>query len=208
MLQANIDKVDGFTRQISRTPKSARALRGDRRKKGQRISSNVDALDRKILEILQQDATATIAQISKKVGLSVTPCWKRIQKLESSGVIAKRVAILVPGKVGLGLTVYVNIQIDDHSPEGVEGFIKSVCAMPEVLECQRVAGAVDFFLRVVAIDVRHYEAFYRRLTGLMPLRGVSSYIAVQQMKSETALPLYLIAESSVRGEHEEDGVNS
>ena len=147
-------------------------------------------------------------QIGKKVGLSVTPCWKRIRKLERAGVIAKRVAILVPGKVGLGLTVYVNIQIDDHSPEGVEAFAKSVCAMPEVLECQRVAGAVDFFLRVVAVDVPHYEAFYRRLTGLMPLRGVSAYIAVQQLKFETALPLYLIPESSARGEREEDGVNS
>jgi Lrp/AsnC family transcriptional regulator len=208
MFHTKLDKDDGHNRQVSDSARSARALRGDRRKKGQRISSDVDALDRKILEILQQDATATIAEISNKVGLSVTPCWKRIRKLERAGVIAKRVAILAPRKVGLGLTVYVNIQIDDHSPGGVEAFAKSVCAMPEVLECQRVAGAVDFFLRVVAIDVPHYEAFYRRLTGLMPLRGVSAYIAVQQLKHETALPLYLIPESSACGEHEEEGVNS
>ena len=205
MLDQNYDKVDGLNRQLSGATRSARVLRSSRRKKGQRISADVDALDRKILAILQQDATATIAEISKKVGLSVTPCWKRIHKLERAGVIAKRVAILVPGKVGLGLTVYVNIQINDHSPEGVEAFTKSVCAMPEVLECQRVAGAVDFFLRVVAVDVPHYEAFYRRLTGLMPLRGVSAYIAVQQLKFETALPLNLIPESSARGKQEEDG---
>ena len=140
MFHTKLDHIDGHTGHISDSARSARALRGDRRKKGQAISSDVDALDRKILEILQQDATATIAQIGKKVGLSVTPCWKRIRKLERAGIIARRVAILVPGKVGLGLTVYVNIQIDDHSPEGVEAFAKSVCAMPEVLECQRVAG--------------------------------------------------------------------
>jgi Lrp/AsnC family transcriptional regulator len=199
MFHTNFDKVDGHSRLVTDNARSARPSRGDRRKRGQRISSDVDALDRKILEILQRDASATIAEISNKVGLSITPCWKRIQKLERAGIIAKRVAILAPGKVGLGLMVYVNIQIDDHSPEGVEAFAKSVCAMPEVMECQRVAGAVDFFLRVVAVDVPHYEAFYRRLTGLMPLRGVSAYIAMQQLKFETALPLHLIPERSARG---------
>jgi Lrp/AsnC family transcriptional regulator len=196
------------SKQTSYNARSARSLRGERRNRGQRISAGMDAVDRKILEILQQDASAKIALISSKVGLSVTPCWKRIQKLERAGIIAKRVAILAPGKVGLGLMVYVNIQIDDHSPEGVEAFAKSVCAMPEVLECQRVAGAVDFFLRVVAVDVPHYEAFYQRLTGLMPLRGVSAYVAMQQLKFETALPLHLIPERSMHSEREQEGVNS
>jgi Lrp/AsnC family transcriptional regulator len=156
----------------------------------------VDAVDHKILRILQQDATATVAEIGKAVGLSATPCWKRIQKLELSGVIRKRVAILSPDKVGLGVAVYVNIQTGDHAKEVVDSFIKSICAMPEVLEFHRLAGDVDFSLRVVVADVRQYEAFHSRLTALMPLRRISSYFELQQLKSETALPLGLLPETA------------
>lgn len=151
----------------------------------------MDAVDRKILKILQQDATATVAEISAQVGLSATPCWKRIQKLEESGVIRKRVAILSADKLGLGVTVKVAIQAGDHAPEAMRDFIETVCAMPEVLEFQRLAGDLDFLLRVVAADIPHYDAFYKRLTALMPLRRVSSYFALQQLKLETALPLGL-----------------
>ena len=156
----------------------------------------MDAVDHKILKILQQDATATVAEISKAIGLSATPCWKRIQKLESSGVIRKRVAILSPDKVGLGLAVYINIQTGDHAKEAIDAFIKSICAMPEVLEFHRLAGDVDFFLHVVAVDIRQYEAFHHRLTALMPLRRISSYFQLQQLKTETALPLGLVPETA------------
>ena len=151
----------------------------------------VDAIDRKILKILQQDATATVAEVGRAVGLSTTPCWKRIQRLEASGIIKKRVAIVAREKVGLGVTVQVNIQSADHSPQAIDAFIEAVCAMPEVLEFQRVAGDADFSLRVVTVDVAHYEQVYQRLTALMPLRRVSSYFELQQLKSETALPLGL-----------------
>jgi len=156
----------------------------------------LDAVDRKILKILQQDATATVAEIGRAVGLSATPCWKRIQRMEASGIIRKRVAILSAEKVGLGVAVQVVIQTGDHEPQALEAFISAVCAMPEVMEFQRLAGDVDFFLRVVTIDVRHYEVFYRRLTALMPLRRVSSYFELQQLKSETALPLGLAQEAA------------
>jgi len=151
----------------------------------------LDAVDRKILRILQQDASLTVAEIGRAVGLSTTPCWKRIQKLEASGVIRKRVAILAPDKVGFGVTAQVSVQAGDHGRETVEAFIVAVQAMPEVLEFQRVAGDVDFCLRVVTVDIPHFEDFYRRLTSLMPLRRVSSYFELQQLKSETALPLAL-----------------
>jgi Lrp/AsnC family transcriptional regulator len=160
----------------------------------------VDAVDHKILRILQRDATATVAEIGKAVGLSATPCWKRIQKLELSGVIRKRVAILSADKVGLGVAVYVNIQTGDHSKETIDTFIKSICAMPEVLEFHRLAGDVDFSLRVVVADVRQYEAFHQRLTALMPLRRVSSYFELQELKSETALPLGLVPETAERAD--------
>jgi Lrp/AsnC family transcriptional regulator len=151
----------------------------------------VDAVDRKILRILQQDASATVAEIGRAVGLSATPCWKRIQKLEASGVIRKRVALLERDKVGLGVTVQVAIETGEHSPEALDAFIGSVCGMPEVLEFHRLAGDIDFVLRVVAVDVRHYDTIYRRLVSLMPMRRVSSYFELQQLKSETALPLGL-----------------
>jgi Lrp/AsnC family transcriptional regulator len=159
----------------------------------------VDAVDRKILKILQQDATATVAEISAQVGLSTTPCWKRIQKLEESGVIRKRVAILSADKLGLGVTVQVAIQAGDHAPEAMQEFIESVCAMPEVLEFQRLAGDLDFLLRVVAVDIPHYDGFYKRLIALMPLRRVSSYFSLQQLKLETALPLGLELDRPMAG---------
>jgi Lrp/AsnC family transcriptional regulator len=102
------------------------------------------------------------------------------------------------------VTVQVNIQSGDHSPDAVETFIDAVRAMPEVLEFQRLAGDVDFSLRVVAVDVRRYEEFHRRLTALMPLRRVSSYFELQQLKSETALPLALATGAGVRGESVEE----
>jgi Lrp/AsnC family transcriptional regulator len=149
----------------------------------------VDATDRKILEILQRDASSTVAEIGRAVGLSPTPCWKRIQKLEAEGIIRKRVALLAREKLGLGVTVQVFVQAGDHAPETVAAFVDKVREMPEVLELHRLAGDFDFFLRVVAVDVRHYDAIYQRLTSLMTMRRVTSYFELAQLKSETALPL-------------------
>ncbi len=156
----------------------------------------VDVTDRKILEILQRDASTTVAEIGRSVGLSSTPCWKRIQKLESDGVIRKRVALLARDKLGLGVTVQVFVQAGDHAPENVAAFVDKVRDMPEVIEFHRLAGDFDFLLRVVAVDVRHFDAIYQRLTSLMALRRVSSFFELAQLKSETALPLGLTAESA------------
>lgn len=152
----------------------------------------MDRIDRHILKILQDNASATVAEIADKVGLSQTPCWKRIQKLEATGVLKKRVAIVAPEKVGIGLVVHIAIQAGDHSSETLDYFVRAVSAMPEVMEFSRLAGEVDYVLRVVAPDISAYDAFYKRLAAIAPLRSVSSHFVLQQIKSTTALPLDLV----------------
>src|SRR6185437_9638978 len=113
----------------------------------------MDAIDRKILALLQQDASHSVAEIGSLVGLSQTPCWKRIQRLEAEGVIERRVAVLNPERLGLGLTVFVSIEAADHSQEWLQRFAAAVSAMPEVIEFYRMAGDVDYLLRVVVPDM-------------------------------------------------------
>jgi Lrp/AsnC family transcriptional regulator len=149
----------------------------------------LDQIDRQILQILQEDALATVADIAARVGLSKTPCWKRIQNLEAAGVLKKRVAILSAPKVGLGFAAYLMIELDDASPHVVERFVRAVAAMPEVLELSRVAGQADYVLRVVAADFQRYEEFRRRLADVAPLRGIVPFFVLQPIKSTTALPL-------------------
>ncbi|MBY0298458.1 MAG: Lrp/AsnC family transcriptional regulator [Methylobacterium sp.] len=149
----------------------------------------MDAIDLKILALLQQDATLSIAQIGERVGLSQTPCWKRIQRLEADGVIDRRVAVLDPVKLGLGLTVFVSVETSDHSREWLDRFASAVAAMPEVLEFYRMAGDVDYMLRVVVSDMQAYDAFYKRLIESLPLKNVTSRFAMEKVKSTTALPL-------------------
>src|ERR1700683_4996774 len=123
----------------------------------------LDAIDRKILAVLQDDASLSVAEIGKRVGLSSTPCWKRIQKLESDGVIQRRVAVVDQDKVGLGVTVFVSIETGDHSEDWLQHFAEVVCAMPEVMEFYRMAGDVDYMLRVVVPDIQGWERVYTKL---------------------------------------------
>ena len=149
----------------------------------------MDALDIKILDILQRDATLSIAAIGERVGLSQTPCWKRIQRLEADGVIERRVAVLDPSKLGLSLTVFVSVETSDHSAGWLERFAEGVAAMPEVLEFYRMAGDVDYMLRCVVADMAAYDGFYKRLIATLPLKNVTSRFAMEKIKSTTALPL-------------------
>ena len=149
----------------------------------------MDAIDRKILAVLQEDASLSVAEIGNRVGLSSTPCWKRIQRLEAEGVIQKRVAIIDQDKLGLGVTVFVSVETEDHSGEWLTGFAKLVGAMPEVLEFYRMAGDVDCMLRVVVPDIAGYDAFYKRLIAAVPLKNVTSRFAMEKIKSTTALPI-------------------
>ena len=150
----------------------------------------MDGIDRSLLEILQQNATLSIAQMADRVGLSTTPCWKRIQKLEAAGVITRRVAIVDPDRVGVGLSVLVSIEAGEHTPEWLERFGHGVGALPEVIEAYRMAGDVDYLLRVAVADMAEYDAFYKRLIAIAPMKNVTSRFAMERLKHTTAVPLH------------------
>lgn len=147
----------------------------------------MDAIDRKLLTLLQADASLSLAELSDKVGLSQTPCWKRINKLEAAGVIQRRVAIVDPDKIGMGLTVFVSVETGDHSGPWLEKFAQIVSAMPEVLGLFRMAGDVDYLLHVVVQDMAAYDLFYKRLINTVALKNVTSRFAMERIKSTTAL---------------------
>jgi Lrp/AsnC family transcriptional regulator, cysteine-sensing transcriptional activator len=149
----------------------------------------MDAIDRKILAVLQKDASLSVAEIGNRVGLSSTPCWKRIQRLEADGVIQRRVAVVDQDKLGLGVTVFVSIETGDHSEEWLRRFAEVVAALPEVMEFYRMAGDVDYMLRVVVPDIPGYDAFYKRLIATVPLKNVTSRFAMEKIKSTTELPI-------------------
>ena len=149
----------------------------------------MDAIDRKILTVVQEDASLSVAEIGQRVGLSSTPCWKRLQRLEADGVITGRVALVDPDKIGLGVTVFVSVETDDHSEEWLKHFAEVVGAMPEVMEFYRMAGDVDYMLRVVVPDIAGYDTFYKKLIGTVPLKNVTSRFAMERIKQTTALPV-------------------
>ena len=149
----------------------------------------MDRTDLKILGILQEDASLPVAEVASRVNLSQTPCWRRIQKLEAQGVIQRRVALLDPDSIGLGISVFVEIEAADHSPEWLDTFARVVAAMPEVMEVYRMAGDVDYLLRVAVGSMAAYDDFYRRLIRDVPLKNVTSRFAMERVKSTTALPL-------------------
>ena len=150
----------------------------------------MDAIDRKILAVVQEDASLSVAEIGTRVGLSSTPCWKRIQRLDADGVITKRVALVDPTKIGLGITVFVSVETGDHSQDWLARFAETVGSMPEVMEFYRMAGDVDYMLRVVVADMASYDGFYKRLISTVSLKSVTSRFAMERIKSETA---YVIA---------------
>jgi len=149
----------------------------------------MDAVDKKILGILQADTTLTVADIAKEVGLSTTPCWRRIQKLETAGVIRSRVALLDAKKLNAGVTVFVSIRTDKHDAAWYQGFSRAVNAFPEVVEFYRMSGDIDYLLRVVVPDIGAYDRFYQRLITQVELYDVSSSFSMEQIKYTTALPL-------------------
>jgi Lrp/AsnC family transcriptional regulator len=152
----------------------------------------LDRLDKKILSILQEDATIPVAEVAKRVGLSTTPCWRRIQKLEEDGVILGRVALLDPRSVNTKVTVFVSIVTNQHSEEWLRRFAELIREFPEVVEFYRMSGQVDYLLRVVVPDIEAYDAFYKRLIAKIEISDVSSAFAMEQIKYTTALPLSYI----------------
>jgi Lrp/AsnC family transcriptional regulator len=149
----------------------------------------LDEMDVKILRILQEDCTRSVADIGKQVGLSTTPCWRRIQKLEEAGVVKRRVAVLDAARVNAGVTVFVSIKTDQHSLAWLEKFHGAVVDFPEVIEFYRMSGDVDYLLRVAVPDIASYDAFYKKLISRVEISKVSSAFAMEQIKYTTALPL-------------------
>ena len=149
----------------------------------------MDATDLKILSILQEDASISVADIAARVNLSQTPCWRRIQRLEEEGVIVRRVALVDPVAIGVGLTVFVEIETGEHSKQWVERFAAAVLELPEVMEVYRMAGEVDYLLRVAIADMEAFDAFYQRLIALLPMKNVTSRFAMERVKSTTAYPI-------------------
>jgi Lrp/AsnC family transcriptional regulator len=163
----------------------------------------MDEVDRKLLALLQQDATTPMAELADRVGLSATPVWKRIQKLEQAGVIRGRVALIEPERVGLGLVVFVAIEAHEHTPDWLSAFAAAMEGMPEVMDAYRMAGEIDYMLRVAVADMADFDAFYKRLIGAVPLRNVTSRFAMERIKSTTAYPL-LRSAFRERGQPAED----
>ncbi|HLH10700.1 MAG TPA: Lrp/AsnC family transcriptional regulator [Methylovirgula sp.] len=149
----------------------------------------MDATDRKILKIVQTDSSLSIAEIAAKVGLSATPCWRRIQILEQEGIIRRRVALVDPQKLGLVITAFVAVEVGDHTGEKLNSFAQAISAMDEVLDVYRMAGDYDYLLRVVVPDTKSFDAFYKRLIEAIPLKNVTSRFALESIKAETALPI-------------------
>jgi Lrp/AsnC family transcriptional regulator len=152
--------------------------------------NDLDATDLAILRLIQADASLSLGDIAKEVGLTQTPCWKRIRRMEEAGVITGRVTLVNAEKLGLGISVFVAIETGDHSAAWIESFAKTVAEMPEIVECWRLGGDVDYLLRVVVSDMTAFDGFYRKLTArVTSLRKVTSRFAMECVKSTTALPI-------------------
>ena len=149
----------------------------------------MDEVDRKLLALLQRDATVAMSELAEQVGLSATPVWKRIQKLEQAGVIVGRVALLDPEQVGIGLVVFVAIEAHEHTPDWLANFAAALASMPEVMDAYRMAGEVDYMLRVAVADMAAFDGFYKRLIAAVRLKNVTSRFAMERLKRTTAYPL-------------------
>ena len=149
----------------------------------------MDRIDRKILTLLQRNCALSVAEIAERVGLSASPCWRRIQNLEAAGVIARRVALLDRQRLNLGVVVFVRIKTQDHSQDWLQGFAAAVERIDEVVEFYRMTGEIDYLLRIVVPDIDAYDAVYKRLIGIPGLADVSASFAMEEIKHTTALPL-------------------
>ncbi len=149
----------------------------------------MDKTDKAILGILQQDTTLPVADIARRVGLSTTPCWRRIQKMEEDKVIRKRVAILDPELVNAGVTVFVFVKTDKHNEEWLKRFAEVISKLTEVVGFYRMSGDIDYLLRVVVPDISAYDVFYKKLVSQIDIENVSSAFAMERIKDTTELPL-------------------
>lgn len=150
----------------------------------------LDAFDRKILSILQRDATLSTAEIAERVGMSQSPCWRRIQRLREAGYIRSEVALLDRQKIGLNAQIFAQVKLSAHGRTHLDEFSAAIRGFPEVLECYVLMGPVDFLLRIVAEDINAYERFFfEKLSRVPGVQEVNSVVALSEIKATTELPL-------------------
>ncbi|MFT7412121.1 MAG: Lrp/AsnC family transcriptional regulator [Paraglaciecola sp.] len=149
----------------------------------------MDRLDSEILKLLQIDASQSVADIAQQIGLSTTPCWRRIQSLEKQGIIDKRVALLNPEKIGLGMTVFVQVKAAKHDSVWLNTFAEHAANIEQIVEFYRMSGEYDYMLKVVVADMQAFDVFYKKLVDGVDLSDVTSSFAMEQIKYTTALPV-------------------
>ena len=149
----------------------------------------MDTFDKDILRILQGDCTLSVSDIADQVGLSTTPCWRRIQAMEKSGIIKGRVALAEPEKLNVGLTVFVMVKTNQHNPQWLDKFSNTIKDMPEIMEFYRLSGDIDYLLRIVVPDMKAFDAFYKKLITQADFSDISSSFAMEEIKYTTQLPL-------------------
>ena len=148
-----------------------------------------DSIDRRILATLQRDAEISLNELAERVGLSKTPCWRRIQRLQQEGYIERRVALLNADKLNVGLTAFIAVRTDQHSQAWLKSFQEAVQDIPEILGVYRTTGDIDYLLHAVVPDMKAYDALYQRLIARVPLSDVSSFFVMEDVKHTTELPL-------------------
>jgi Lrp/AsnC family transcriptional regulator len=149
----------------------------------------LDGIDLKILGELQKDATQPVAAVAERVGLTATPCWRRIQRLEAEGYIRGRVALLDPKSLNVGVTVFIAVRTNQHNERWLKQFHDVVASMPEVVDFFRMSGEIDYLIRAVLPDIEAYDGLYKRLIARVDIEDVSSMFAMERIKSTTELPL-------------------
>jgi Lrp/AsnC family transcriptional regulator len=149
----------------------------------------LDRIDKNILHWLQRDASLSVAELAEKVGLSSTPCWRRVQQLEKAGIITRRVALVDPRKINLGITAFVRVRTNRHDSDWLETFAQAAERIPEIVEVHRLSGDIDYLLRIVVPDIAGYDKVYKELISSADFADVSANFAMEEIKSTTALPL-------------------
>ena len=157
------------------------------------MAAALDDLDRNILVVLQEDSSLPLDEIARKVGASKTPVWTRIRKMKASGLIRAEVAIVDPEKLGLESCFFVLIRTSQHDADWLDRFLKAVQSRPEVIEAHRLAGEIDYILKVRVPNPRAYDAFYRALIKEVSIFNVTSVLSMEEIKSTTALPVAMTA---------------
>jgi len=149
----------------------------------------MDDKDRKILSLLQNNAMLTASEVAERIGLTTTPCWRRIQRLDREGYIRARVALLDRDKMNVGVSVFVSVRTSRHTKDWLDNFRRTIAKIPEIVEAHRLSGSIDYLLRVVVPDIEGYDSVYKRLIEVVEFSDISSSFSMEELKFTTAIPL-------------------